>query len=360
MVSKYLASAIALAAVANAALTRRVACPDGKNSANNAACCVLFPIRDDIQARLFDGGECGEDVHESLRLAFHDAIGISQSQGPSGGGGADGSIVIFSDTETAYHANIGIDDIVDTQKPFIAAHNITAGDFIQFAAAVGVSNCPGAPQLKFLFGRPNATAPAPDLTVPEPFDTVDSILSRFSDAGNFSPADVVALLASHSVAAADHIDPKIPGTPFDSTPGVFDTQFFVETQLRGTLFPGNGTGNQGEVESHLEGELRLQSDSELARDSRTACLWQANVNQQQHMMESFADAMARLAVLGQDTNSMADCSDVIPVPPTLNKAATFPAGLSISDIEQACSTTPFPTLQTDPGAVTSVAPVPPS
>lgn len=53
--------------------------------------------------------------------------------------------------------------------------------------------------------------------------------------------------------------------------------------------------------SPLHGEIRLQSDSELARDSRTACLWQANVNNQQHMMTSFAAAMAKLAVLGQDT-----------------------------------------------------------
>lgn len=83
-----------------------------------------------------------------------------------------------------------------------------------------------------------ATQPAPDLTVPEPFDTVDSILARFADAGSFTPAEVVALLVSHTVAAADHVDPTIPGTPFDSTPEIFDSQFFIETQLRGTLFPG--------------------------------------------------------------------------------------------------------------------------
>ena len=59
------------------ALTRRVACPDGVNTATNAACCALLAIRDDIQQNLFDGGECGEDVHESLRLTFHDAIAFS-------------------------------------------------------------------------------------------------------------------------------------------------------------------------------------------------------------------------------------------------------------------------------------------
>ena len=153
------------------------------------------------------------------------------------------------------------------------------------------------------------------------------------------------------------VDPTIPGTPFDSTPFTFDTQFFVETQLRGTLFPGADGANQGEVESPLAGEMRLQSDSELARDSRTACLWQANVNNQAHMMSSFAAAMAKLAVLGQDTSSMVDCSDVLPRVKPFTASATFPAGLSNADVEQACATSAFPTLKTDPGPTTSVAPV---
>ena len=109
---------------ARAALTRRVACPDGKNTATNEACCAFFPILEDIQENLFDGGECGEEVHESLRLTFHDAIGFSPS---AGGGGADGSIITFASTETAYHANGGIDDIVDRQTPFVAKHNVTPG-----------------------------------------------------------------------------------------------------------------------------------------------------------------------------------------------------------------------------------------
>ena len=98
-----------------------------------------------------------------------------------------------------------------------------------------------------------------------------------ADAG-FSSDEVIALLASHSVAAEDHVDSSIPGTPFDSTPSTFDTQFFVETQLRGTRFPGSG-GNQGEVESPLAGELRLQSDHNFARDSRTSCTFQGFVSE---------------------------------------------------------------------------------
>ncbi len=59
-----------------------------------------------------------------------------------------------------------------------------------------MSNCPGAPRLDVFVGRKDATQPAPDGTVPEPFDSVDSILARFADAGGFSSAEVVALLAS--------------------------------------------------------------------------------------------------------------------------------------------------------------------
>ena len=47
---------------------------------------------------------------------------------------------------------------------------------IQFAAAVGLSNCPGAPRLPFLLGRPEAEGPAKDGTVPEPFGEPRAIL----------------------------------------------------------------------------------------------------------------------------------------------------------------------------------------
>ena len=40
---------------------------------------------------------------------------------------------------------------------------------IQFAGAVALSLCPGAPRLEFMLGRKDATQPAPDGLVPEPF-----------------------------------------------------------------------------------------------------------------------------------------------------------------------------------------------
>lgn len=342
---------LALATTASAAVTRRFTCADG-NVVQNSACCALFPVLADLKENLFEN-ECAETAHSALRIAFHDAIGFSLNKNV--GGGADGSISVFSDIELGFHANGGIDDIVASQAPFVANHSLSAGDFIQFAAAVGVSLCPGAPRLDFLLGRPPPVAPAADLTVPEPFDNVTSILARFKDAG-FAPIEAVALLASHTMAAADEIDTTIPGTPFDSTPGNFDSQFFIETLLVGTGFPGTGA-HVGEVLSPIAGEMRLQSDFLLARDSRTACFWQENVANENFMNAAFKFEMLKLSVLGQDVRKLVDCSDVIPVPAPRLGSAHLPAGSSMSDVQASCSSSPFPSLTADPGPATSVAPV---
>ncbi|PPQ78566.1 hypothetical protein CVT25_011776 [Psilocybe cyanescens] len=351
--SAIVAIALAASQSANAAATARpVTCSTGHVTAN-AACCALFPVVDLLQDQLFDGAECGEEAHSALRLSFHDAIGFSIHGKlilKILGGGADGSILQFSDIETAFHANGGIDDITDGQHPVFAQTNLTAGDFVHLAAAVGTANCPGAPRLQFMFGRPPPKAAAPDLTIPEPTDSVTKILARFADAG-FSPKEAVALLASHTIAAADVVDTTIPGTPFDS-----DSQVFLEVLLKGRLFPGNGS-QPGEVLSPLAGEMRLQSDFVISQDSRTACFWQEMINNQQFMMSQFKAAMAKLQVLGQDTRKLIDCSDVVPVPKPFTQAIKFPASFSKKDVQIACHDLPFPNIATVAGPAPTIPPV---
>ncbi|TDL16015.1 manganese peroxidase 1 precursor [Rickenella mellea] len=350
-----LISVVALFQASQAGLIKRVACPNSKHTATNAACCSWFNVLDDLQVNVLFS-ECGEASHSALRIVFHDAIGFSKTSNM--GGGADGSIILFGDTELEFAANNGIDEIAGDLQTVADAHGKTYGDIIQFAGAVGVANCAGAPRLQFLAGRPNATAPAPDGTVPDPFQPVTTILARMADAG-FSPAELVALLASHTMAAADKVDTTVPGTPFDSTADQFDTQVFIETQLRGISgFPGTGP-HQGEVESPLAGEMRLQSDHNLARDPATACTWQSFANNHALMNSQFAAAMKKLTVLGQNTRHLIDCSEVIPVPKLTTVTPHFPAGKTNADIEQACATAAFPHLPTLPGPAVSIAPVPP-
>ncbi|RPD54032.1 manganese-repressed peroxidase [Lentinus tigrinus ALCF2SS1-7] len=357
MFSKTLLSLVVLAASVAAAVpsvSKRATCSNGKTTANDA-CCVWFDVLDDIQANLFHGGECGEDAHESLRLTFHDAIAFSPSltaSGQFGGGGADGSIMAHTADEIGDPANLGLDDIIEAQRPFAIKHNVSFGDFIQFAGAVGVSNCNGAPQIAFLAGRSNDSQPAPHGLIPLPTDSSSAILARVKDAG-FSAVELVWLLISHTVGAQDKVDDSIPGAPFDSTPSDFDAQFFVETMINGTLVPGNGL-HDGEVLSPYPGEFRLQSDFAIARDPNTSCEWQKMISNRANMLARFQQVMKKLSTLGFDQSTLTDCSDVIPVPTGTVRDPFLPAGKSMSDIEAACSSTPFPTLSADSGPVTTI------
>ncbi|KAI0093324.1 lignin peroxidase [Irpex rosettiformis] len=330
----------------------------GGRFVRNAACCAWFPVLDDIQANLFSGSLCAEEAHEALRLTFHDAVGFSiaaQRAGKFGGGGADGSILAFSDIETSFAANFGLDFTTEAFIPFALAHGVSFGDFVQFAGAVGVSNCIGGPRLQFLAGRSNISRASPDNLVPEPTDSSEKIFERMQDIG-FSPIEVVHLLTAHTVSAQYEVDTDVAGSPFDSTPSTFDNQFFVESLLKGTAFTGNGEG--GEVTSPIPGEFRLQSDFAISRDSRTACEWQSLVTNHASMVSKFETVMAKLATVGQDPNRLIDCSDVIPVPPAAKvQTGSFPPGKSKADVQSACAATPFPNLATLPGPVTSVLPV---
>ena len=87
---------------------------------------------------------------------------------------------------------------------------------IQLAGAVSLSVCPGAPRVKFSIGRPAPVGPAPDFIVPQPVNTTDQIIAAFA-AVNFTAAEIVALLASHSVAGADDFAPPIAGYYHDAS-----------------------------------------------------------------------------------------------------------------------------------------------
>ncbi|KAF8997796.1 heme peroxidase, partial [Hymenopellis radicata] len=126
----------------------------------------------------------------------------------------------------------------------------------------------GGPCLEFFAGRPKAVAAAPESLLPSASAPVDELLARFKDAG-FSPNELVDLLASHSVAFQENVDPTIPFTPMDSTPGTFDAQFYVETLLNGTAWPDDGE-HAGEAMSPLDGEFRLMFDHRLSRCVRTS------------------------------------------------------------------------------------------
>ena len=170
----YLASAVSV--VFAAAAPQLALCPNLR-VVSNAACCKFFDLRDDLQNNLFKN-TCGERVREALRLTFHDSIAFSKTRG---GGGADGSIITFADTELQFAANGGnggVEEFVATLTPFGPKHNVSPGDLVSFAGVLGISNCPGTPRVQFFTGRANPSAPAPDGLVNEPTGTISSYSRR--------------------------------------------------------------------------------------------------------------------------------------------------------------------------------------
>jgi hypothetical protein len=54
------------------------------------------------------------------------------------------------------------------------------------------------------------------------------------------------------------------------------------------------------------------------------------------MAQDFSDAMAKLAILGQDPSNLIDCSEVIPQPeplPTAYRRSVFPPGFTNADVD---------------------------
>ncbi|KAF8651047.1 hypothetical protein AX16_004910 [Volvariella volvacea WC 439] len=224
---------------------------------------------------------------------------------------------------------IGVDEIIEAQRPFAIKRGVSFSGFIQSAGVV-------------------------DLLVPEPSDSVDAILAQAADA-EISTSEMVDFLASHSVAAQDHIDETIPGTTFNLISSVFNANFFLEVLLKGDAIPGNGI-NEGEVMSPLQGKFRLQSDFELSQNPCTACEWQSFITDQDRMVAKFTVAMTKMATIGHIPALLTDCSEVIPIPAAAKaQVANLPARKTLNDVQAACKTIPFPTVTADAGPETTVA-----
>ena len=59
------------------------------------------------------------------------------------------------------------------------------------------------------------------------------------------------------------------------------------------------------------------------------------LDNQAKLQNRFQAAFTKMTVLGHNVNDLIDCSEVIPQPPSFTGKATFPAGFSIGDGEQA-------------------------
>ncbi|KZM24783.1 Manganese peroxidase [Ascochyta rabiei] len=224
---------------------------------------------------------CGRDAHGAIRAPFHDCIN----------NGCDGSLILTD--ECSRTENAGLSDICGKLLSWTQKYNTSAADMIQFAAATAISSCPLGPRVKALVGRKDSSDAAPLNSMPGSRDSIDSILDKFAAKG-FSGDDVVALMGTHSVAVQVNDDPAQAGKSLDSTPSVYDTKFYQET-LDGTA------------------PYSLQSDTGLANNTKTHEKWaDFAAGDVSAWNAAFTDAWNRFAIIGNDVNSLQDCSGIIP------------------------------------------------
>lgn len=259
-------------------------------------------------------GECTDLARAAIRYAFHDAATFSTKlpfYAPAAGG-ADGSLLL-SATEILRPDNDGLRDYHATLTQKLATYRSAgycagAADLIQLAGSLAVLACPGGRIGRVTVGRTDTSTPAPDGLLPAAFGanaTHDILLQLFQDKG-FSARDLAALIGAHSTSKANfQTSHGVPaGASQDSTPGVWDVQYYEQTYRP------------------VEGMARFESDVNLSDEgTATGKQFRSFVGAQAAWGASFSSAWQAMGILGiprAGRAGFADCTNVV--------VGAFPAG----------------------------------
>ncbi|PFH61588.1 hypothetical protein XA68_16938 [Ophiocordyceps unilateralis] len=262
-------------------------------------CCIWTYIALDMRNAMVDpDGQCNDVSRQSVRLGFHDAFGWSKSSGSAGG--ADGSIILAGECESRT-GNQGLSDICSRLRTWFNQYQqfgISMADLVQMAANVGTVSCPLGPRVRSFVGRKDSNQPSPRDDIPSSSGTADELISQFAER-TFTPNNLAALLGAHSTGRQTTVDPARAGAAFDSTPGVWDTEFYGQV-----LDP--------KAPSQV---FKMQSDINLSQDPRTKQAWNAFVGTQgQGVWDGeYATAYVRMSLLGvENINDLTECTKVLP------------------------------------------------
>ncbi|KAF2114587.1 ligninase LG6 precursor [Lophiotrema nucula] len=247
---------------------------------------VWSTVASDLQA---DFSGCNDDARAAIRAPFHDCIN----------NGCDGSLILGS--ECSRSENAGLEDICEKISGWSQQYDVGVADMIQFAQAVAIAVCPLGPRIRALVGRQDSSVPAPEGEIPSSSDSVASIVSAF-EAKGLSANDVVALVGAHSTAKQFFDDPAKAGASLDSTPSTWDINFYAET-LVGTA------------------PYTLESDKKMSTDLQTAVEWLNFSLNAGGWAAAFVSAMEAFGVVGNDVNSLTDCSSAIPTQARIRREA---------------------------------------
>ncbi|KAF2197373.1 ligninase LG6 precursor [Delitschia confertaspora ATCC 74209] len=258
-------------------------------------CCKWY----DVSAALTDlfkgaNGQCTDLARGAVRFGFHDAGAWSES---SPNGGADGSLMMDFGEENRPENN-GLQTIRTTLRSVQAKFGVGYADLAQFAHNHATVTCPRGPRIRTFVGRKDATKAAPEGLLPDVHSPADTLIKLFEDK-SFTPHDLAALVGAHTSAKQRFVDTAQANKPMDTTPGVWDVEFYNETLHP----PANG-----EI-------FVLPSDQVLSKHPRVEDEWKEFVGDQRHWNEDYAKAWVRMSLLGvgkSELGGLKECTRALP------------------------------------------------
>lgn len=232
-------------------------------------------------------------------MGFHDA-GSWDKNAPNGG--ADGSLLMDFGEEDRPE-NKGLQNIRTLLRSVQAKYKVGYADLVQYAHNHATVSCPKGPRVLAFVGRKDATKAAPTGLLPDVRDDADKMIELFKQKG-FSAHDLAALVGAHATAKQRFVDTTFAEKPLDTTPGVWDVEFYNDTL-------NNPAGISKDQKIFV-----LPSDKVLSKHPKINDEWKRYVGDQVHWNLDYAKAYIRMSLLGvekKDLLKLTDCTKTLPI-----------------------------------------------
>jgi len=263
-----------------------------RQNATQGCPAVWTTIAGQLTDMFVSGGQCTDDARAAIRGVFHDCF-------PQGG--CDGSLALPE--ELARSDNSPMTSTINKLSALAAQNNVGVADMLMFAGSHAVASCPGGPVVQTYIGRTDATVPAPDGQLPQANVSGDDALSHFQARG-FSAQDLGALIGAHTASRQFNTDAADAGASQDSTPGIWDLIYFIQTLTKSAPFT-------------------FQSDINLSNQDSVGPFMKQFSTDKGSWDSAYTAAMAKMELLDNaGPSSMVDCTSALPQSQSKRSAKT--------------------------------------
>ncbi|KAJ3048339.1 hypothetical protein HK097_010657 [Rhizophlyctis rosea] len=248
----------------------------------------------------FGSRPCSPLGRAAIRLYFHDA-GTYDTKDDTGG--PNGSVMRF-DSEANQPQNNHLRDVILALRTVYDRFSgqVSRADIINLAGLLGTQSCPGGASIPFFIGRKDSTTPDDASRLPGDTEPMDNIISKFQRQG-LTNKQLAALIGAHTTGKRFSSPPSEPvngnaGLAFDSTPEVWDLNYYNETLQQPTSPP--------------LGQTRIQVDVAISRDPRTKNEFARYVTDFDGWTKDFTEAMVVMGKFGRANANLIKCDGVVP------------------------------------------------